>query len=332
MLSAAARQLRGAHPGHPALDAGVAHDADRVGRGVEDVAARAGTEHAVPGPALGRERPAGARVAQRPAAQRLHEVPRGVDERRLHAARRGLGLLAVGAQQDRVRPGEPQGIGVGGPGDASGQAPARPQDRPALDEGVVGLGVVVARQTLGHARGGHGIGRGARPRVGDHDQLAEGVGHGERRVGVPQVGHQLEVLPDVGEVVPDALREACDEFLGGHRASIRARCGGGRGPEAGGPGLRPGAGGAAAGGRPPGRPEPRRSPPRRNGQRKASETSSQSRFSSMSLSPSSAKPSKKPTSLADVLGDGVGDAADLAHARGRVDGARRVERVERACA
>ena len=47
-----------------------------------------------------------------------------------------------------------------------------------------------------------------RPRVGDDDQLAVRVGHGERRVAVAEVGHELQVVPDVGEVVPDALREA----------------------------------------------------------------------------------------------------------------------------
>ena len=102
MPSAPPGQLGGAHARDPALDAGVAHDAHGVGRGVEDVAARADAQHAVAGVALGGERPAAARVEQRPAAQRLHEVARGVDERRLHAAGRGLDLLAVGAQQDGV--------------------------------------------------------------------------------------------------------------------------------------------------------------------------------------------------------------------------------------
>ena len=44
------------------------------GRGVEDGAAGADAQHAVAGVALGGERPAAARVEQRPAAQRLHEV------------------------------------------------------------------------------------------------------------------------------------------------------------------------------------------------------------------------------------------------------------------
>jgi len=76
-------------------------------------------------------------------------------------------------------------------------------------------------------------------------------------LGLGRGGYRAIPSDDVFRMRPDALREACDEFLGGHRASIRAWCGCGPGATAG------AAGGAAAGRRPRGRPTPRRWPRRR---------------------------------------------------------------------
>ena len=99
-----------------------------------------------------------------------------------------------------------------------GRRAARAEDGPARGDGLVGLGLVVARQRVADARGGR---RGRPPWPGrasaTDDQLAVRVGHGERRVAVAEVGDELQVVADVVEVVPDALREPGDEFLDGHR-------------------------------------------------------------------------------------------------------------------
>ena len=160
-----------------------------------------------------------------PAASASQELLGSPHERFLHGSRSRLGVPGEAAHDGGKRDRLADRVGQRREAHVVGAALALALDALAPLEGCQGLGRLARGERAAHARR-HERGRGrARPAIGDHDERARLVGHDQGYVAVTQVGDQLQVVDDVGQVAPGLLGKVDWQVESGHGGSIRTPVG-----------------------------------------------------------------------------------------------------------